>query len=71
METDIREETIMSKKDFEAIANVIANEMGFAENDYTANAIAEVARGIADVCQESNHRFDRDQFLDACGVVVR
>lgn len=56
----------MTKKDFEAIAEVI-REVRHGENCSSYSDVSEaIARGLADVCAENNGRFDRARFLRAC-----
>lgn len=72
----------MTRKHFEAIASVFATlgdaydafaddaasgfDDGFAAGQL--QALSEIAEDVADVLAEANPRFDRDKFLDACGV---
>lgn len=67
----------MTKKDYIAIAAVIkhARKEWIELNDHSADyqtavgdAIEGVATDIADMLQRDNDRFDRDRFLEACGV---
>lgn len=69
----------MSRKDFQAIADVIAynrNQTGLApgqihSNDVLAGyivALNDTAFALADVLRQSNPAFDRQRFLTACGV---
>lgn len=51
----------MSRKHFSALALAIAEISDKEER-------ARAARLIADVCAESNGRFDRQRFYYACGV---
>jgi hypothetical protein len=53
----------MSKRDYEAIAKIIAKHGGSAYLQ-----VAAVAREIATHCEEHNPAFDRARFLTACGV---
>ena len=55
----------MTKKDFEALAEVVC----FAHSVEGPIPIAWWAHELADVCTKTNPRFDRARFLKACGVV--
>lgn len=61
----------MTKKHFEAIAEIVANIPGgfdhIAGND-TKNARKALANELADYFQRENARFDRAKFLKACNV---
>ena len=52
----------MTRKHFEAIARAIRDLA------VDAGAREEVAHRIADVLSGTNPRFDRERFLEACGV---
>lgn len=57
----------MSRKDFELIANVIAEYRSEAPGrDRKENAGSEIASRFADALQATNPRFDRARFLKAC-----
>jgi hypothetical protein len=61
----------MMRKDFEAIAAAIWEiryQYAWSDEAPQRVAIDNVARAIADVYTKSIARFDRDQFLQACGV---
>ena len=71
----------MTKKDYEWIAGVLAynrRKMGLPKRNESATdsatrmgyevALNDVAYMLADVCQRDNPRFDRAQFLKACGI---
>jgi hypothetical protein len=51
----------MSRKHFKAIAAAIAAILDPSDR-------RRIAEALADVCRESNPRFDRARFLAACGV---
>jgi hypothetical protein len=51
---------MMSKKDYTAIAAIVASMVG-GQRDY-------VAHKLADIMQRDNPRLDRARFLTACGV---
>jgi len=54
----------MTRKDFELIADVIANKLGFlSRGDHTF-----VAESFADRLKTTNPNFDYNRFLKACNV---
>jgi hypothetical protein len=53
----------MTRKDFELIAEVIATSWHGSEE-----TAADLANRMADALATTNHRFNRKQFLKACGV---
>lgn len=57
----------MTKKDFEAIANSIAREARIAAPEQMFT-IRMVASSIAATLTAQNPRFDRERFMEACGV---
>lgn len=65
----------MTRQDFEKFAAVFAdhlNSMDRVGYDGTEKLLirsflSDVALDIADVCESSNDRFDRDRFMNACG----
>jgi hypothetical protein len=57
----------MSRKDFNAIAEAFRQ---LNEETMNHGAISLCAKRIANVCADSNPRFDRARFLAACGVLV-
>lgn len=61
----------MSRKDYEAVATAIRTEVDLAHA--TGSSIAfmaalRVATSLADVFEDENDRFNRERFLQACGV---
>lgn len=57
----------MTKKDFEAIAEVMRDARRQLDCDPgCVDAMDYISRGLADVCAENNGRFDRARFLRAC-----
>ncbi len=69
----------MSKKHFEALAQKLKNLKPSGENQFAspkAKHMAlgkmeqweEMVKGVADFCASQNDRFNREQFLAACGV---
>ena len=60
-------EEIMSRKDYVAIAAVIAGEVACAGgNKYKLRTASNIARSMADVFARDNSRFDREFFYTAC-----
>jgi hypothetical protein len=55
----------MTKKDFEAIAAILAAQSGY---DCCSYQIEDIARAVADYCAENYPRFDDNRFLHACGL---
>ena len=53
---------MMTRRDFAAIAKIIDGLM------LTHVEKEPIAQQFADLCAESNPRFDRERFLIACGV---
>jgi hypothetical protein len=59
----------MSRKDYVALAAVIAGEVACAGgNKYKLRTASNVARSMADVFKRDNSRFDRQRFYTACGL---
>lgn len=61
---------MMTKTDFEAVArivaaNTVADAETYAEKDHNEAAFL-VASDLADYFAETNDRFDRDKFMEAC-----
>lgn len=57
----------MTKKDYQAIADVIVNRL-YGATPTRRFALSDVAKDLCAVFEEDNPRFDRDKFLIACGV---
>lgn len=60
---------MMTKKDFEAIARAVSDTWDdpiVCETPGASIGVNVLANRIADVCVESNERFDKDRFLRAC-----
>lgn len=53
----------MTKKDYIAIAAVVKSQSFTDPQDKT-----NLAHALASMLRQDNDRFDRDRFLDACGV---
>ena len=65
----------MTRKDYEAIAEVIAYSVRRWDTETEGNTprevrqtIEEIANGIAEVFDWENPRFDADKFYRACGL---
>lgn len=61
----------MTKKDFQAIADIMSEALAQAHYTDRYEAYAEledVSRKLADFCTTQNPRFNRALFLTACGV---
>lgn len=59
----------MTKKHFIAIAASINDvRESCSDSPETVWALDEVSNNIADVCADTNPNFDRERFLEACGV---
>jgi hypothetical protein len=65
----------MTRKHFQQIANAMQSLRKFEANDselseVVANAVrySSVVDALAKVCAESNPNFDRNRFLEACGI---
>lgn len=62
----------MTKKNFEAIARILKANQVELHSDFDRGYIAGVegiAHELADHFAVENPRFNRDQFLTACGIV--
>ena len=55
---------MMTKRDFQAIAETL-NDTLWDDNADPAT-IMRLAGRLAVVCKQSNPRFDKDRFIDAC-----
>lgn len=58
----------MSRKDYEALAAVIAGEVSCATNAEKRRTASNIARSMADVFARGNSRFKREIFYAACGL---
>jgi hypothetical protein len=56
----------MTRKDYQLIAEVFANFGKIVVLEETIGI--DIALNLADALQADNPRFNRDRFLDACGV---
>jgi hypothetical protein len=57
----------MTRKDYQAIAEVISTLADKYQFDDGRYIVSEIASDLAEVLQNDNPRFDRQRFLDACG----
>lgn len=63
----------MTKKHYEAIAAILEKyrHAPLYESDYTDYRTAEhIANDLADYFETDNKNFDRNRFLQACGIVT-
>ena len=58
----------MTKKDFELIANVLKAHYGIAHVEQAQRMQASITEVFADTLASKNPRFNREKFLQACGV---
>jgi hypothetical protein len=58
----------MTRKDFQLIADAIAEASENHPELFRLGASAIVAHRLADALAGTNDRFDREKFLTACGV---
>ena len=56
----------MTRKHFQALAQMFKRQ--FDDNSTPVLQIKIMANEVADVCQSCNDRFDRQKFLEACGL---
>ena len=63
----------LSKRTFETVANMLKNERALAERQVTGSVgtVDAIALGLAAHFATENPRFDRDKFLQACGLPPR
>lgn len=57
----------MSRKDFEAMAAAIKNNL-IADGGVADEQAFQIASDMADYFESVNSRFDRTRFMDACGL---
>ena len=59
----------MTKKDYELIANVIRGCVVFDTTKLTGKEmLVEVSYQLAHFLKQDNPKFDKDKFINACGV---
>lgn len=59
----------MTKRHFESIARILKNARGTAiDSGEAPMQVSDVALSLADYFANENPRFDRAQFLTACGL---
>jgi len=59
---------MVTKKDFKAIAEIIKNKTSHVNPQLLFIPTIDLARKLADYFATQNPRFDRQKFLDACGL---
>jgi len=59
----------MTKKHYEAIAEVINDVIRPYDERAVQNLVYDVTNDLADYFESDNPRFDRDRFLTACGIM--
>lgn len=59
---------MMTKQDFEALAQALWAVGSWAESPAALNQWEHDCNAVAVVCEFANPKFDRDKFLKACGV---
>jgi glycine/serine hydroxymethyltransferase len=60
--------SVMTKKHFKEVADLISKELKFAETPSAKTAIREVAKGLCETFKSLNSNFNKEKFLDACGI---
>jgi|DEB0MinimDraft_3_1074331.scaffolds.fasta_scaffold13059_5 hypothetical protein len=64
----------MSRKDYELIARAIYGSLiqsgSLESQDKYADQHRLTARHVANALERTNPRFDRDRFIEACGVLT-
>lgn len=61
----------MTKKDYELIAFPIKRQIDYANRKYNGDrwlTVSVIAKDLADLFAQANPRFDRNKFLQACGI---
>ena len=58
----------MTKKDYELIAGVLNTEYTGYKLGWEREAIRITIIGLAEVFEQDNPKFDRNKFLEACGI---
>ena len=59
----------MTRKDFEAIAAILAEQHSHDSNSHDYLVIYDTANDLADYLATRNPHFDRARFLRACGLL--
>ena len=59
---------MMTKKDFIVIAKAIKEHREFAYSSHSCTALGELVYNLANEFILINPNFDRNRFLEACGV---
>jgi hypothetical protein len=60
----------MTRKDYDAIAAVLAAERQQVTMRAARQAVMNITRALADVMAAENPRFDRERFMRAAGMVT-
>ena len=58
----------MTRKHFEGIAQAINDEIRPYDSRAIQSTVYNIIDNIADYCQSQNLNFDRERFLEACGI---
>lgn len=58
----------MTKKDYELMASEIRIRVILAENNYQLMGLVWLARSLTTRLEERDTRFNREKFMDACGI---
>lgn len=60
---------MVTKKDFKAIADIVKQACGIYDKQEVSGEIAyDISHNLADYFATQNPYFDRQKFLDACGL---
>lgn len=59
-----------TKRDFEAIAAIIAKAFERCQTEEDELVLVDVADNLADYFEGQNQRFNRPMFFEACGIEV-
>ncbi len=57
-----------TKRDFEAVAAIIAKAFEHCQTEDAEASLLEVSDQLAHYFDSQNARFKREQFLEACGI---
>lgn len=59
----------MTRKDYEAVADILRQAGNDAMGGYTAQGVVvQITQQFAELARADNPRFDRARFMDACGL---
>lgn len=63
---------MFTRQHYKAIAEIVKGQKEladvFAHKQFATQRISDIAKGLADYFAKDNPRFDRDRFLEACGL---